>query len=204
MPYWSWITVPFPTPLIFRYHLPLRVKKYWIPDPQHCFLKFFFACRRCCCSRAFSRNCSSYPVRSSPSLRPPTSRSPASRRTSWTSLCSTSTRLFFPPNLTYWITVNHKNLHEKNLSSDYGSMFFNGTLRSCTKYIEYLCWYASTGRVAVFRLKCKIRLFAALLTVLWSIFPDPWHFETDPAPWIRTLDYGSGSCFFRHRHDTRK
>jgi hypothetical protein len=23
MPYWSWITVPFPTPLIFRYHLPL-------------------------------------------------------------------------------------------------------------------------------------------------------------------------------------
>ncbi len=26
--------------------------------------------------------------------------------------------------------------------------------------------------------------------------PDPWHFETDPDPWIRTLDYGSGSCSF--------
>ncbi len=24
MPYWSWITGPFQTPLIFRYHLPLR------------------------------------------------------------------------------------------------------------------------------------------------------------------------------------
>jgi hypothetical protein len=27
MPYWSWITGPFPTPLIFRYHLPLRPYK---------------------------------------------------------------------------------------------------------------------------------------------------------------------------------
>jgi hypothetical protein len=23
--------------------------------------------------------------------------------------------------------------------------------------------------------------------------PNPWHFETDPDPWIRTLEYGSGS-----------
>jgi hypothetical protein len=26
---------------------------------------------------------------------------------------------------------------------------------------------------------------------------DPWDFETDSDPWIRTLDYGSGSYFFR-------
>jgi hypothetical protein len=24
-------------------------------------------------------------------------------------------------------------------------------------------------------------------------FSDPWHFDTNPEPWIRTLDYGSGS-----------
>ncbi len=26
---------------------------------------------------------------------------------------------------------------------------------------------------------------------------DPWHFGTDPEPWIRTLDYRYGSCSFR-------
>ncbi len=35
-----------------------------------------------------------------------------------------------------------------------------------------------------------------------SSVPDPWHFKTDPDPWIRTLDYryGSGSCSSRQWH----
>ncbi len=30
-----------------------------------------------------------------------------------------------------------------------------------------------------------------------TYFSDPWIFETDPDPWIRELDYRSGSCSFR-------
>ncbi len=54
-------------------------------------------------------------------------------------------------------------------------------------------------------------MFSITMGILWfsedtgnnpsSSVPDPWHFETDPDPWIRTLAYGSssgsGSCFFR-------
>ncbi len=34
-------------------------------------------------------------------------------------------------------------------------------------------------------------------TLLISLVPDLWHVETDPDPWIRTLDYSSGSYYFR-------
>jgi hypothetical protein len=63
------------------------------------------------------------------------------------------------------------------------------------KFNKYLKGIFLLDRTLVDRRKYPF----VLKNILQAGVPDPWHFETNPGPWIRTLEYGSGSgsCSFR-------